>query len=259
MAENQNTPEEPTEDQHETTPEVNNQKQPFYENPKVRIVLIVLALGAVLALALWMILPGDEEEDPSTSTPQPTATQSPQVEGPTFESEYEPGRTESDPEEGELAPEDHDEEAHGAPPYVKGTEYAMTEEAQKEWRPVRAKFIQGLIGEGNIAEAVEGTATSEVIAELESQKDGAFKDSIPEEMDTHATYDEEITPYDYTENIRTESGRWISVTISYATTEDGKNAWLVSGYKVQASNPDDGWDDNHSHEDEGTTEEDHDH
>lgn len=246
MTENNTSPEK---EESTLDDESQQSKTPSQSKDKLskKAMAIITILGLLAAVGLYFFLTsggnGPTEEEtaaPPASTGEPSA--SPTV---VAEAESTPQDNIQDGDNLDAVEQDAD---HGPNPFDEnGTEYIMTEASQAEWRPMRAKFINGLIGDGNIAEAVEGTTTPEVLESLKNQQPGAFKDSIADDLDTHDYFIEALSSYEYTEAIRMESGKWLFVTVS-SVDDNGTDTFKVSGYKIL----DDGEvGHTHSHEDEG--------
>lgn len=118
------------------------------------------------------------------------------------------------------------------PPLINGTPYAGTEEAMTEWAPVRTKFLKGLIAEGNILEAIKGTATPEVEAQVQEFEDGQFKDMkyYWEESDPEPLF-VKFDSTEYVEVLKTEDSRFVGVGMEYIF-DGSKGEWKVSYFDV---------------------------
>lgn len=125
-------------------------------------------------------------------------------------------------------------ENHPAP-YQDGVPHILLQESQDTWVPIRAKFIEGLLSEGNLHEHTKDYSIDTVQEKIKGIEDSAYSDeALPEDVETLDIKIEETTAYEHTESYRLESGKRLSVTIGYVNVGRNQQEFLVTDYRLYA-------------------------
>lgn len=212
-----------------------------------RVAAIVLGVLVAVALIIFLVVQygGNDGDDPDGPNSSPTTTTQPTTPGSTGSPSDDPSDDPSDPSEPggsstptpapepSEAPDDSNGGRHHDAPYVDGVPYIMTKESMDQWMPIRKKFILGLLGPGNIYENIKGTATPDVENSLKNQPNGAFQDSIPEDLGAeHSQEQIRLTAYEFVEQYILTSGKYLTVGISATEAPDGSTVFLVTEYAI---------------------------
>lgn len=198
---------------------------------KTAMALLAVLVLAAIALVLWFQFGGNEDvnDDPLNPTSSQTTEGSQHVPPSTSN---EKATTNSNPQDSKqtTGTTNLPGQINGKDPMLNGNPYSKSNEAMKEWMPVRVKFIRGLVSSGNIYDQIKGTATPEVEEKVKKIPDGKYKDvKFPAELITPGK--ETAEPFKYTEEIFGTKGEKFTITVEYIPTGNSAE-WKVSQLNI---------------------------